>query len=178
MVYYNVIKPKNFNLKKGCKLEYNIENRLNSLNICLPEPSLPAANYVSFTISNSFIFVSGQISQNAQGLILGKIGKDLSLDDGYNAARQCGISLLSQLKKACDGDLNKITKVLKLTGFVNSTDNFVDHPKVINGASDLMVEVFGKRGSHSRAAVGCSSLPMGVAVEVEGIFQINQNENF
>ena len=151
-------------------MEDKIEKKIKELNIILPEPSLPAANYVPYVLSNSMIFISGQISENSNGLIIGKIGRELNLDQGYNAARQCGISILSQLKIACDGDLNKINRVLKLTGFVNSTENFEDHPKVINGASDLMVQVFGKKGYHSRAAVGCSSVPLGVAVEVEGIF--------
>ena len=155
-------------------MEDKIEKKIKELNIILPEPSLPAANYVSYVLSNSMIFISGQISENSNGLIIGKIGRELNLDQGYNAARQCGISILSQLKKACDGDLNKINRVLKLTGFVNSTENFEDHPKVINGASDLMVQVFGKKGYHSRAAVGCSSLPLGVAVEVEGIFLVKK----
>ena len=153
-------------------MEDKIEKKIKELNIILPEPSLPAANYVPYVLSNSMIFISGQISENSNGLIIGKIGRELNLDQGYNAARQCGISILSQLKIACDGDLNKINRVLKLTGFVNSTENFEDHPKVINGASDLMVQVFGKKGYHSRAAVGCSSLPLGVAVEVEGIFLV------
>ncbi len=150
-----------------------IENKLIELKITLPKPSIPAANYVSFVNINSLVYVSGQISSNEKGLIKGKIGKTLSVEQGYQAARSCGIAILSQLKKACDGDLDRIIKVIKLSGYVNSSDDFIDHPKVINGASDLMVEVFGDLGTHSRAAVGCSSLPLGVAVEVEGIFQIN-----
>ena len=148
------------------------ETRLAEIGIELPNPSTPAANYVPFVQVGDLVYISGQISMDANGLVQGKLGDGLSLDDAYAAARLCGINLIAQVRAACDGDLDRLVRVVKLNGFVNATQDFTDHPKVINGASDLMVEVFGDQGRHARAAVGSSSLPLGVAVEVEGIFQI------
>jgi len=148
------------------------DDRLAELGIELPNPAAPAANYVPFVQVGDLVYISGQISMDANGLVKGKLGDGYSLDDAYAAARLCGINLISQVRAACDGDLDRLVRVIKLNGFVNATQDFTDHPKVINGASDLMVEVFGDQGRHARAAVGSSSLPLGVAVEVEGIFQI------
>ena len=148
------------------------ETRLNDLGITLPNSPAPAANYVPFVQVGDLVYVSGQIAMDADGMILGKLGDGFSVDDAYKAARVCGINLIAQLSAACGGDLNRLVRVVKLKGFVNATQDFADHPKVVNGASDLMVEVFGEQGRHARAAVGSSSLPFGVAVEVEGIFQI------
>ena len=125
-------------------------------------------------ISNNLLFISGQISIDENGkLIKGKIGRDLNTDDGYRAAKRCALNIVSQAKKACGGNLSKIKSCVKLTGFVNSTDDFTDQPKVINGASDLIAIVFGESGKHTRAAVSTNSLPLGVAVEVDAIFELN-----
>lgn len=149
-----------------------IDARLAELGITLPDAPAPAANYVPFTQAGDLVYISGQISRDEKGFILGKLGDDLGPDEGYKAARACGLALIAQLRAACGGDLDRVVQVVKLTGFVNATPDFTDHPKVINGASDLFAEVFGDRGRHARAAVGSVSLPLGVAVEVEGIFQI------
>lgn len=149
-----------------------IESKLNELGISLTTAPMPAANYVPFVISGNTVFVSGQISMDDSGMITGKLGDDFNVDQGQAAARVCAINLLAQVKAACDGNLDRVKRVVRLGGFVNSTSDFTDHPKVINGASDLMVEVFGDAGKHARAAVGTSSLPFGVAVEVDGIFEI------
>lgn len=149
----------------------SIEATLAEKGITLPDAPAPAANYVPFVQSGSMIFVSGQISQNEAGLITGKLGQDLSVEEGAEAARRCGLSLIAQLKAAV-GDLDRVVRVVKLTGFVNSTPDFTDQPKVINGCSDLMVEVFGEAGRHARAAVSAPSLPLGVAVEIEAIFEV------
>lgn len=146
--------------------------RLAELGITLSSPAGPAANYVPFVQVGDLVYISGQISMDAGGMIKGKLGNGFSTDDAYAAARICGINLISQVQAACGGDLDRLVRVVKLNGFVNATQDFTDHPMVINGASDLMVEVFGDQGRHARAAVGSSSLPFGVAVEVEGIFQI------
>ncbi|MEO1919791.1 MAG: RidA family protein [Paracoccaceae bacterium] len=151
----------------------NYETRLAELGIDLPSPSAPAANYAPFVRIGDLVYISGQISMDANGMIIGKLGDGFSLDDAYAAARLCGINLIAQVRAACDGDLDRLVRVIKLSGFVNATQDFTDHPRVINGASDLMVEVFGDQGRHARAAVGSSSLPLGVAVEVEGIFQVD-----
>ncbi len=148
------------------------ETRLVELGIELPNPSTPAANYVPFVQVGDLVYISGQISMDASGMVKGKLGDGFSLDDAYAAARLCGINLITQVRAACGGDLDRLVRVVKLNGFVNATPDFTDHPKVINGTSDLMVEVFGDQGRHARAAVGTSSLPFGVAVEVEGIFLI------
>ena len=139
--------------------------------IVLPDAPPPAANYIPYVKIGKLVFVSGQVSQNENGFIKGVLGKDLNVDDGYDAARKCAISLLAQLKSAVNGDLNKVTKVVKLGGFVNSAPDFTEQPSVINGASDLLVELLGEKGRHARTAVG-ANLPLGVAVEIDGIFEV------
>ena len=152
----------------------NFENKIKELKINLPEAKPPVGSYVATKIVGNLLYISGQISISENGeLIKGKIGRDLSVEEGYKAAERCGLSILSQAKVACNGDLSKIKTCVKLTGFVNSTDNFIDQPKVINGASDLIASVFGNAGMHTRAAVSTNSLPLGVAVEVDAIFQLN-----
>lgn len=150
-----------------------IETRLAELGIVLPPAAAPVANYVPFVVSGGLVFVSGQVGMaDGKPRYLGRLGADLDVDTGYQAARLCGLNLLVQLKAACGGDLDRVRQVVRLGGFVNCTPEFTDHPKVVNGASDLMVEVFGDTGRHARAAVGAPSLPLGVAVEVEGVFAI------
>lgn len=149
-----------------------IDARLTALGVTLPEAPMPAANYVPFVISGKMLYVSGQISADENGLILGKLGADKDVVSGAAAARRCALSLLAQAKAACDGDLDRIARVVKLVGFVNSTPEFTEQPKVVNGASDLMVEVFGDKGRHARSAVSAASLPLGVAVEVEAVFEL------
>lgn len=149
-----------------------IETRLTELGLSLPDAPAPAANYVPAVRSGNMLYISGQISQGEDGLILGKLGADLDVEAGAEAAKRCGLSLLAQVRAACDGDLTRLKRVVKLTGFVNSTAEFTDQPKVINGCSDLMVEVLGEAGRHARSAVSAASLPLGVAVEIEGIFEI------
>ena len=152
----------------------NFERKIEELKIKLPEAKPPVGSYVATKITGNLLFISGQISIAENGdLIKGKIGKDLTTEQGYNAAKRCGLSIVSQAKVACDGDLSKIKSCLKLTGFVNSTDNFIDQPKVINGASDLIASIFGDAGMHTRAAVSTNSLPLGVSVEVDAIFELN-----
>ncbi len=152
----------------------DFENKIKELKINLPEAKPPVGSYVATKIVGNLLYISGQISISENGeLIKGKIGKDLSADDGYKAAERCGLSIISQAKVACHGDLSKIKSCVKLTGFVNSTDNFTDQPKVINGASDLIASVFGEAGMHTRAAVSTNSLPLGVSVEVDAIFELN-----
>ena len=152
----------------------NFENKIKELKINLPDAKPPVGSYVATKITGNLLFISGQISIAENGdLIKGKIGKDLSTEQGYNAAKRCGLSIVAQAKVACDGDLSKIKSCLKLTGFVNSTDNFIDQPKVINGASDLIASIFGDAGMHTRAAVSTNSLPLGVSVEVDAIFELN-----
>ncbi|MEM7523077.1 MAG: RidA family protein [Pseudomonadota bacterium] len=150
-----------------------IDARLAELGIELPNAPAPAANYVPHVRTGDLVFISGQVPATADGLITGKLGGGFSVEDGQAAARVCAINLIAQMKSACGGDLSKVARIVKLTGFVNSTQDFPDHPKVVNGASDLMVEVFGDAGRHSRSAVGVANLPFGVAVEVEGIFEIS-----
>ena len=149
-----------------------IDQRIKELGIVLPNAAAPAANYVPFVRSGTMLFVSGQISQNSNGLVLGKVGFNFSVDDGYEAARLCGLALIAQVRSACNNDWSRLNRVVRLGGFVNCSQDFIEHPKVINGASDLMVKVFGEKGRHTRAAVGSSSLPLGVAVEVDGIFEL------
>ena len=152
----------------------SFEENLAKESIKLPNAPQPVGSYVAFKKSEKLLFISGQISIDESGnLIKGKLGKDLKTEDGYNAAVRCAINIIAQAKKACDGDLSKIKSCIKLTGFVNSTDNFTEQPKVINGASDTMVKVFGEAGMHTRAAVSVNSLPLGVAVEVDAIFELN-----
>jgi enamine deaminase RidA (YjgF/YER057c/UK114 family) len=150
----------------------SIEAKLAEMGVELPEAPAPAANYVPYVITGDLVFVSGQIAKDENGLILGKLGDTMSVGEGQAAAKTCAISLLAQVKAACGGDLDRLAKVVKLGGFVNSAPDFTDHPSVINGASDFIGELLGDVGAHARAAVGCSSLPLGVAVEIEGIFQI------
>lgn len=149
-----------------------IESRLAELGVTLPDAPAPAANYVPFVVVGTLVHISGQVSQGPDGLIKGRLGADLSVEQGAEAAKRCAISLLAQLKKACDGDLSRLVRAVKLTGFVNSTADFTDQPKVINGASDFLVEALGDAGRHARSAVSAASLPLGVAVEIEGIFEI------
>ena len=151
-----------------------IEKRIEELGLSLPQATDPVGSYVATKISGKFLFISGQISIDDKGtLIKGKLGKDINTEDGYQAAKRCGLSLLSQAKTACDGDLSKIKSCIKLTGFVNSTDDFIEQPKVINGASDLVASIFGDAGMHTRAAVSTNSLPLGVSVEVDAIFELD-----
>jgi enamine deaminase RidA (YjgF/YER057c/UK114 family) len=149
-----------------------IETRLAELGVTLPDAPAPAANYVPFVTVGNLVHISGQISQDANGLIKGRLGADLAVEQGAEAAKRCAISLLAQLKKACGGDLSRVVRAVKLTGFVNSTADFTDQPKVINGASDFLVAALGEAGRHARSAVSAASLPLGVAVEIEGIFEI------
>lgn len=148
------------------------EKKLAEEGITLPDAPAPAANYVPYVLSGNVLHVSGQISQNASGLILGKLGESMTTDQGAEAAKFCAINLLAQVKSACAGDLDKLVRVIKLTGFVNSMPDFTQQPQVINGASDLIGNVFGEAGKHARVAVSANSLPLGVAVEIDGIFQI------
>ena len=150
----------------------NFEARLAEMGVTLPDAPAPAANYVPFVVVGDIVYVSGQISSDETGLITGKLGADTDTADGAAAARRCAISLLAQVKAACGGDLDRLVRVIKLTGFVNSTADYTDQPKVVNGASDFLVEALGEAGHHSRSAVSAASLPLGVAVEIEGIFQI------
>ncbi|MFQ5439290.1 MAG: RidA family protein [Paracoccaceae bacterium] len=149
-----------------------IERKLADMGLGLPEAPAPAANYVPFVRVGELLFVSGQVAKDENGLIVGKLGDDIPVSEGQRAARACALNLLAQVRTACDGDLGRLVQVVKLTGFVNSTPDFTDHPQVINGASDLFGALLGDIGAHARAAVGSSSLPLGVAVEVEGVFRI------
>lgn len=149
-----------------------IETKLAELGVTLPTAPAPAANYVPFVVSGNMVYVSGQISADAGGLITGKLGDDFSIEQGAAAAKACAISLLAQLKAACHGDIDRLVRVVKLGGFVNSTPDFVDQPKVINGASDFLVAALGDKGPHARSAVSVPSLPFGVAVEIDAVFQI------
>jgi enamine deaminase RidA (YjgF/YER057c/UK114 family) len=152
----------------------DFDKKIVELKIELPEAKAPAGNYVATKITGKLLYISGQISIDERGeLIKGKIGKDLKTEDGYEAAKRCGLSIISQVKKACDNDLSKVKSCVKLTGFVNSTEDFIEQPKVINGASDLIASVFGDAGMHTRAAVSANSLPLGVSVEVDAIFELN-----
>ena len=149
------------------------DDKLKELKINLPEAKAPVGNYVATKVSGKMLFISGQISIDETGqLIKGKVGKDLDTDAGYNAAKRCALSIIAQVKKACGNDLSKVKSCVKLTGFVNSTDEFIDQPKVLNGASDLIASVFGESGMHTRAAVSTNSLPLGVSVEVDAIFDL------
>ena len=152
----------------------SFEKKIKDLNINLPEAKAPVGNYVATKIVGKLLYISGQISIDEKGeLIKGKVGKELDTEQAYQAAKRCGLSIVSQAKNACKGDLSKIKSCIKLTGFVNSIDSFSDQPKVINGASDLMASIFGEAGMHTRAAVSTNSLPLGVAVEVDAIFELN-----
>ena len=150
------------------------DDKIKELKIKLPEAKPPVGNYVATKVMGKMLFVSGQISVDKDGeLIKGKVGKDLDTEAGYNAAKRCALNIIAQVKKACDNDLSKVKSCVKLTGFVNSTDEYTDQPKVINGASDLIATVFGNSGMHTRAAVSTNSLPLGVSVEVDAIFELN-----
>ena len=152
----------------------NFEDKIKELKIELPEAKAPVGSYVATKIVGNLLYISGQISMNSKGeLIKGKVGKDLTTDQAYKAAERCGLSIVAQVKKACDGDLSKVKSCIKLTGFVNSTEDYIEQPKVINGASDLIASIFGEAGMHARAAVSTNSLPLGVSVEVDAIFEIN-----
>jgi enamine deaminase RidA (YjgF/YER057c/UK114 family) len=152
----------------------SFEKKIQELKVKLPEAKPPVGSYVATKITGNLLFISGQISMAENGeLIKGKIGKDLSTEQGYDAAKRCGLSIIAQAKVACNGDLSKIKSCIKLTGFVNSTEDFTEQPKVINGASDLIAAIFGDAGMHTRAAVSTNSLPLGVSVEVDAIFELN-----
>ena len=152
----------------------DIENKIKSLNIVLPEPKAPVGAYVATKIVGKLLFISGQVSiDNNSKLITGKVGKELSNDEGYKAAERCGLSIVAHVKNACGGDLNKVKSCVKLTGYVNSTNDFKDQPKIINGASDIIAKIFEEKGEHTRAAVSVNSLPLGVAIEVDAIFELS-----
>ena len=151
----------------------NYNDKIKELNIELPEAKAPVGNYVATKISGKMLFISGQISIDKDGqLIKGKVGKDLDTEAAYNAAKRCALSIVAQVKNACGGDLTKVKSCIKLTGFVNSTDDFIEQPKVVNGASDLIASIFGSDGMHTRAAVSTNGLPLGVSVEVDAIFEL------
>lgn len=151
----------------------SFDEKLKKLDIKLPNAKTPVGSYVATKIVGKLLFISGQISAQDDGtLIKGKIGKDLSLDQGFKAAERCGLGIVSHAKNACEGDLNKIKSCVKITGYVNSTDDFKDQPKVINGASNIISKIFDKKGEHTRAAISSNSLPLGVAVEIEAIFEL------
>ena len=150
-----------------------IEERLREQGLSLPPPARPAANYVPYTVSGKLLFVSGQLPMQGGGVaVTGQLGRDVGLDQGQAAARLCALNLLAQAKAACGGDLDRLARCLKLGGFVSCAPEFTDHPKVINGASDLIASVMGEAGQHARFAVGCPSLPLNAAVEVEAIFEL------
>ena len=152
----------------------SVEEKIKQLNIEIPKSPKPVGAYVAFRIVNKLVYISGQLSFDQNGnLIKGKVGGELSLEKGQEAAKACAINIISQLKSACNGDLEKVKSCIKINGYVNSTDNFLDQPKVINAASELIVNVFGEKGKHARAAVSVNSLPLGAAVEIESIFEIN-----
>jgi len=160
-------------LEKG-KIIMNFNQKIEELKLVLPDARDPVGSYVASKIIGKMLFISGQISIAANGdLIKGKVGRELKTEDGYEAAKRCGLNIISQVKKACEDDLSKIKSCIKLTGFVNSTEDFIEQPKVVNGASDLIVSVFGDAGMHTRAAVSTNSLPLGVSVEVDAIFELN-----
>mmetsp|Transcript_27584 Transcript_27584/g.62781 ORF Transcript_27584/g.62781 Transcript_27584/m.62781 type:complete len:160 (-) Transcript_27584:95-574(-) len=155
-----------------------VEKRLAQLGLTIPKAVAPAANYVPWKRVGSLVFISGQIPKTEDNkLLTGKLGADYSLEEGKAAARLVGINLVSQMREACGGDLDKVKQVVKVEGFVNSTQEFVDHPQIVNGVSDLLAEVFGQEvGAHSRFAVGCSSLPLGVAVEAGAVVEVAGEE--
>jgi len=149
------------------------EEAVEKLGLTIPEPTIPVANYVPYVISGKHLFISGQIPmQSGQIGFVGKVGREFSVEQGQEAARICGLNILALIRHACGGNLERVVRCVRLGGFVNGTDDFTDQPQVVNGASDLMVAVFGERGRHARAAVGVNSLPRGVAVEVDAVFEI------
>lgn len=149
-----------------------INDKLTEMGLALPEAPKPAANYEPFVIHDGLLYVSGQIAAGPDGLITGRLGDGMTTEEGAKAAQACALSLLAQARAACDGDLGRIARLVKLTGFVASTSDFTEQPKVINGASDLMVELLGEAGRHARSAVGVAALPLGVAVEIEAVFAL------
>tara|TARA_E500000331_G_scaffold20273_1_gene17759 strand:+ start:816 stop:1277 length:462 start_codon:yes stop_codon:yes gene_type:complete len=150
------------------------EENIKNLKIVLPDPKNPVGSYTASRIVGKLLYISGQISINDKGdLIKGKLGKDLNIDQGYEAAKRCGLAIISQVKKACQNDLTKVKSCVKLSGYVNSIDNFTDQPKVINGASEIIAKIFTDKDTHTRAAISTNSLPLGVAVEVDAIFELN-----
>ena len=150
------------------------EENIKKFKLDLPKAADPVGSYVATKISGKYIYISGQISIDENGnLIKGKLGKELSVENGYEAAKRCALNIISQLKKTCNNDLSKVKSCIKITGYVNSTENFIQQPKVINGASDLISKIFGTDGAHSRVAVSANSLPLGVAIEVDAIFELN-----
>ena len=152
----------------------NFDEKIKELGIELPKATNPVGSYLATKIAGKLLYISGQISIADNGeLIKGKLGRELNTLEGYEAAKRCGLSIIAQAKKACDGNLSKIKSCVKLTGFVNSTEDFIEQPKVINGASDLVSSIFGDIGMHTRAAVSTNSLPLGVSVEVDAIFELN-----
>ncbi len=165
------IKVKKLNVKKN---NMNYEQKIKDLNLTLPKAADPVGSYLATKKVGNLLYISGQISiDESENLIKGKLGKELTTDDGYKAAKRCALNIVAQAKKACDDDLSKIKSCIKLTGFVNSTDEFIEQPKVINGASDLITSIFGDIGMHTRAAISTNSLPLGVSVEVDAIFELN-----
>jgi enamine deaminase RidA (YjgF/YER057c/UK114 family) len=159
--------------RENAAMSGKIEARLTELRIELPEATAPMANYVPFTVTGNLVFIAGQISQwNGERRHIGKLGAGVGIAEGRDAARLCGLNILTHLRTACGGDLDRVRRCVQLRGFVNCTPDFTDMPQIVNGASDLMVEIFGDSGRHARAAVGVTSLPAGVAVEVEAIFEI------
>ena len=167
----NTIKVKKINVKKN---NMNYEQKIKDLNLILPKAADPVGSYLATKKVGNLLYISGQISiDESENLIKGKLGKELTTDDGYKAAKRCALNIVAQAKKACDDDLSKIKSCIKLTGFVNSTDEFIEQPKVINGASDLIASIFGDIGMHTRVAVSTNSLPLGVSVEVDAIFELN-----
>ena len=150
------------------------EENIKKFKLDLPKAADPIGSYVATKISGKYIYISGQISIDENGnLIKGKLGKELSVENGYEAAKRCALNIISQLKKTCNNDLSKVKSCIKITGYINSTENFIEQPKVINGASDLISKIFGTEGAHSRVAVSANSLPLGVAIEVDAIFELN-----
>ena len=165
------IKVKKLNVKKN---NMNYEQKIKDLNLTLPKAADPVGSYLATKKVGNLLYISGQISiDESKNLIKGKLGKELTTDDGYKAAKRCALNIVAQAKKACNDDLSKIKSCIKLTGFVNSTDEFIEQPKVINGASDLITSIFGDIGMHTRVAVSTNSLPLGVSVEVDAIFELN-----
>ena len=152
----------------------NFDENIKKLNLNLPDAPDPVGSYVASKVTGNILYISGQISIDAKGeLIKGKLGKDIDVAKGYKAAERCALNIIAQAKKACNNDLSRIKSCIKLTGYVNSSEDFIDQPKVINGASDLISKVFGDKGKHVRAAISSNSLPLGVAVEVDAIFELN-----
>jgi enamine deaminase RidA (YjgF/YER057c/UK114 family) len=149
-----------------------IEARLAELGIILPEPAAPVANYVPFVRVGDLVHIAGQVSRDGDAGVKGVVGEDVDMDGARLAARLCGVNLIAQMKAACEGDLSRVVRIVKLAGFVQAGPEFFDIPQVVNGCSDLMVDVFGEAGRHARSAVGVAALPLGVAVEVEGVFQV------